>query len=331
MIAVAVRRFRQESIGTVLALVAIGLLALVTGTMMSNEFHHSGLAECLTTPGSDCERLRDAFGRRFDSLQILILPLVFLPALLGAFVGAPVVAREVEAGTHRFFWTQGVTRRRWFASMSAGAVALAAIAGGIYAVIAARWLDVTNQVTEDRFGRMYDFQGVLPLAAAVFAVAVGIASGVAMRRTVPAMAATLGIFVVVRLLVATQLRPRFARPLTLDTAFAGPDSDQLAHSGAWVLSQRTLTASGIEIGRGGSLDLSRIGDACPELDNASPGRLPPQDVVERCLDRIGVHQVTRYHPASRFWSFQLIESGILVALAVAALVVAYRLLPRRAT
>ena len=29
------------------------------------------------------------------------------PALIGAFVGAPVLARELETGTFRYAWTQG--------------------------------------------------------------------------------------------------------------------------------------------------------------------------------------------------------------------------------
>jgi hypothetical protein len=29
------------------------------------------------------------------------------PALIGAFAGAPVLARELETGTFRYTWTQG--------------------------------------------------------------------------------------------------------------------------------------------------------------------------------------------------------------------------------
>src|SRR5258707_11962401 len=36
-----------------------------------------------------------------------------LPALIGAFAGAPVLARELETGTFRFAWTQGFARWRW--------------------------------------------------------------------------------------------------------------------------------------------------------------------------------------------------------------------------
>ena len=48
----------------------------------------------------------------------LVLPgevylVLALPLLLGAFLGGPLVAREITQGTATFAWTQGVTRRRW--------------------------------------------------------------------------------------------------------------------------------------------------------------------------------------------------------------------------
>ena len=35
--------------------------------------------------------------------------------MIGAFWGAPMVARELETGTHRLVWNQSVTRTRWLA------------------------------------------------------------------------------------------------------------------------------------------------------------------------------------------------------------------------
>jgi hypothetical protein len=53
-----------------------------------------------------------------------------VPALIGAFAGAPVLAREMETGTFRFAWTQGFGRWRWaLAKLAALAVVLAAAAG----------------------------------------------------------------------------------------------------------------------------------------------------------------------------------------------------------
>lgn len=35
------------------------------------------------------------------------------PALIGAFTGPAVMARELETGTFRYAWTQGIGRARW--------------------------------------------------------------------------------------------------------------------------------------------------------------------------------------------------------------------------
>ena len=50
-----------------------------------------------------------------------------LPALIGLFWGAPLIARELEAGTHRLVWNQSVTRGRWLA-VKLGLIGLAAAA-----------------------------------------------------------------------------------------------------------------------------------------------------------------------------------------------------------
>ena len=55
--------------------------------------------------------------------------LILLPALVGMFVGAPLLARELEHGTHRLAWTQSVTRRRWLLSKTL-LLALAITVGG---------------------------------------------------------------------------------------------------------------------------------------------------------------------------------------------------------
>ena len=49
------------------------------------------------------------------------------PALIGIFWGAPLVTRELEAGTFRLAWNQSVTRARWMA-VKLGLIGLAAMA-----------------------------------------------------------------------------------------------------------------------------------------------------------------------------------------------------------
>jgi ABC-type transport system involved in multi-copper enzyme maturation permease subunit len=328
MLRVAVRRFRPETIGIVAVLAGVGLLALVTGRSMDSSYHSSGLADCLAGgSASQCRDLVERFGERFNALQVLIVPLVLLPALLGAFVGAPLVARELEAGTHRFLWTQGVTRERWFTYTAAVAVTLTLVAGALYALIAGAWLDTTNAVTGERFNRLYDFQGVVPIGAAAFAVAVGIACGVIIRRTVPAMVATLGIFIGVRVFTAVVLRPHFMSAKTLDLPFG--QGDPLGDAGAWVLSETIFDGNGVVVGTGGNFIIrgENIAGLCPNLRASGAG--PAPENVDECLSALGYHTVFKYHSADRFWTFQLIETGLLLGLACVAITVAALALRRR--
>ena len=322
MFAVSVNRFRHEAEAALGAIMLIGLLAVITGSRMNSEYRSTGLADCLALhERSSCQPLIDRFGDRFSSMQLLIVPLVLLPALLGTFVGAPLVAREVESNTHRFLWTQGVTRQRWFATSSAVALGLAVIVGSLYSVVAGAWLDTTNRVTDQRFGRLYDLQGVVPVASAAFAVAVGIACGISLRRTVPAMGLTIGIFVAVRIMLALAVRPRLASPITEELAYAG--ANPLAGTGAWEMSNRTVDATGVVLGQNGSLDISGLSGRCPGIATTVGGPLPDPTLVDRCLRDLDVRTVIRYHPGDRFWTFQFTESAILLCLAGIALLIAH--------
>lgn len=316
MFAVSIRRLQHEAIAVAAGLAVVAVVAVVTGSRMNADYRSSGLARCLSAGSrGECEPLISRFGDQFDGLQVLIIPLVLLPALVGAFVGGPLVARELEAGTHRFLWTQGVTRRHWYAMSAVATLTLAAVAGAAYAGVAALWLDTTNAVTDERFGQLYDFQGLVPIAASVFAVATGIAAGAFVRRTIPAMAATIAIFVVVRLSLAMFLRPRIASAETV--AFPYTSADPLGGTGAWTLSNHTVDSSGTVLGSNGSLDITGLTGRCDGLDGGSFGSLPDPAVVERCLRELDVHTVIRYQPGERYWQFQFLESVVLLGFAAA--------------
>ena len=68
-----------------------------------------------------------------------VLLMALAPALLGAFLGAPLVARELEAGTYRLAWTQSVSRRRWLASKLTLTVGAAAFALGAASLAVTWW------------------------------------------------------------------------------------------------------------------------------------------------------------------------------------------------
>ena len=137
---------------------------------------------------------------------------VVIPLLIGQFWGAPLLAREIEEGTHKLVWTQSVTRRRWLASNTSALLGAAMAVGGVLAVAVTWWSRTFDLSQQDRFTK-FDIQGFVPIAYAICGAALGLAAGIVIRRTLPALAATLAIMVGLRIVVASYLRPHYHAPL----------------------------------------------------------------------------------------------------------------------
>src|SRR5450759_4644157 len=169
-------------------------------------------------PGNSCGSAGQAFLDRFGTLRLLIKGiLIGLPVLAGLFIGAPLLAREVEQGTDQLVWSQGITRQRWLIAklglLSAATVLLAvalAIAGRV-------WFEAQPVVNSSQW-QEYDIQGPAYASYAFFSLALGIAAGAMIGRTVPAMAVALVGYVGVRLAVVFLARPNFLPPLQWDVS-----------------------------------------------------------------------------------------------------------------
>jgi hypothetical protein len=100
--------------------VALGAMGLGLGALAAYlwvvgvQLHHTYAAAIACHPAGTaaCTQLTDSFNGMTRQLWYGY-PLQPVPALMGAFIGAPVVAREVETGTFRFAWAQGFQRWRW--------------------------------------------------------------------------------------------------------------------------------------------------------------------------------------------------------------------------
>lgn len=210
------RQHRQQAFFGLATFALISLVLVLTGSHMHTVFRSSGLGHCLATRShADCGDLEGAFESRYATLRQLVPFFMVLPALLGIFWGAPLIAREVEQGTHLFAWTQGVTRLRWLGSKLFALLALTLLLTTAYALLISWWLTPLDRSTGDRFQLgIFDQQGIVPVAYALFALALGIAAGAVLKKTMPAMAATLVGFVGLRLIVAGIARRHFVSPVT---------------------------------------------------------------------------------------------------------------------
>jgi hypothetical protein len=292
---VAWRQHRLEGAWT-LALVAAMAASM---SLVIWEASHPGCPA--GTQGTFCLP-SDVWGQLAQQLMRLNLAqygLVVLPALAGAFIGAPLVAREIENGTHRLAWTQGVTRTRWIlAKLSLLFVPLM----GAAALVGILDVNLINTMgTQANHWDWFDQQAPLTVAATVFALALGVASGAVIGRSIPAMAATLIGVVAVRFSLAVFFRAHYVTPLLYSSHDPYSLSGSLgADPSAWWLDQPSYQdAAGHAISQSDALRL--------------PGNLSPADTVTYWKDH-GISIVQYYQPGDRFWTFQTIESGILVAL-----------------
>ncbi|MFD4909807.1 ABC transporter permease [Kitasatospora purpeofusca] len=321
------RQHRKQALWTAAAILALAAVLVPTGLAMRSSFQDSGLGACLRALGharlvndsGGCEALSERLQNKYDSTAYLAVLLVLLPVLAGVFLGAPLVAREVENGTHRLVWTQGISRRRWILTKFGliGAVALVLSVG--YALGAAWWL---QPLADNGLGRfrylVFDVQGIAPIGYTLFAVALGILAGTLARRVLPAMGISLAAFIAVRAVVELFARPYFQPARTLSYAIDSPLTAN-RFAGSWIYQEGVRNGTGTLVLPDGRIGCGPAGGGGP--DGGSTG----------CLARIaqeygpGPHtNWQEYQPADRFWTFQAIETGIFLALTVLLVTVAVR-------
>ncbi len=179
--------------------------------------YQSALTSCAAS--HTCGNLANTLILGTPVLSLLVTLTVVVPCLLGVFWGGPLVARELETGTSQFAWMQSITRRRWL-TVKAGWALLAAAAWGAVSALVTWWSSPVNALKHQNFQPgQFDIQGIVPVGYAVFAVALGIAAGALLRRTLPAMAITIGVFTFLRLVIGQDLRSHYLTALTKTFSF----------------------------------------------------------------------------------------------------------------
>jgi hypothetical protein len=362
MIRLSLLQFRVQAITAVAAMAAFAVLLAVTGPHLASLYAADGLGSC---HGSSCANLAIYFGGSliytpYSVLFLLSTGIILLaPAVIGLFWGAPLIARELETGTAALAWNQSVTRTRWLA-VKLTVIGLTAMAvTEALCLMQTWWAAPISQAAADgasvgpaqsRFTQLnFATHGITPLGYAAFAFALGVAAGALIRRTVPAMALTLAIFAALQVAMPLWVRPNLApadhtvRPVTsLGAALpaeTGPGGTTFTlyalnipgQPGAWLLSSGPVNAAGQAT--------STTPAACTSVEGTSPGpgaqtgssplgaRTGPVAFLD-CLASHGIREAITYQPASRYWRFQLTETVIYLALALALTGYCFRRLGR---
>ena len=311
------RQHRAALGGVAAFLGAFAVYLWLTGLQM----HHADAAYC--HPAGSLACAINFTGRYGETAIIVSIALQAVPALIGAFAGAPVLARELETGTFRYAWTQGIGRRRWtVGKLVPLAVAVTAAAGAFTVLFS--WYNqpfVAAGYVTPFSARVFDLLGVAFAAWTLAAFAIGVLAGMLIRRVVPAIAATLAVYAGLAFATGLWLREHYMTPLvTSSTNLPGS---------AWIISQ--LVHQGRQV---------RVQ---PVRDQATSSRATtlPRDAGRaehvqtilnpaQYLTQHGYTHWTSYQPGSRFWPFQWIEGGWLLALSVLLIAATVWLVRRRA-
>ena len=289
-------RYHRSAVLTVLAVLAVlGAVLLVNGLVTHAAFERAGLAGCPAS-SPECTPGWKSFLREYENWPRLAnMLLLFFPGALGAFVGGPVVAREFEAGTFRFAWTQGAGRGRWTAAGLAVTGTAVAVMAALFGLLLSWWnrplASFTGVLHPDLF-----VQGPPAMAGqALLGFGVGALAGAVLRRTVAAVGTGLAVSITATF-VAQALRAHYRTPLvdTLHTVAIGPESRR------WVLTSWAADPAGHRIS-----------------DGAFSGLAPKAADMDRLLQQ-GYTMHLTYHPESRYWPFQFVELGWMAAVGVAA-------------
>jgi hypothetical protein len=304
-------RFQLLVVGAVLGTILVA--AAATGVPMHSAYGRDSLASCLPPAArSGCEIVIQRFESQYAGLADSARYLIVLPALAALFVGVPLLTRELEHGTYRFAWAQAVTRTRWLL-VKVALLGLAAVGAGVVLSLVVAWW---RRPFDELDGRMspagFEIQGLVVPAYTLAALALGVLAAALLRRTLPAMLLALAVFVVARLSVGTLLRPRFADPLHQTAPGIAP----VPRGSNWILHDSLVDAVGRVITTGRE-DVA--------LRHAQQAGIDANEY----LVSLGWRRAVTYQPGDRFWTFQALEAGLFVALALVCIAGAVWALRRR--
>ncbi|SEF37979.1 hypothetical protein SAMN05421837_11745 [Amycolatopsis pretoriensis] len=305
------RQFRTPALSVFAALIVICVVLAITGPELVG---------------------RTSFSDQDTMFGGTILALYVLPAVIGVFWGVPMITRELETGTHSLVWNQTVTRKRWLTTKLGFGLLVAMAAGGLLSVAVSWWASPIDALAAQQTDRgmlsrimpvVFGARGIVPIGYAAFALALGVAVGMLLKRTVAAMAVTLVALLAVLLVVTTFVRPYLLPPQTMTVPIVSKDITNITGdetgtvqeigvrnpAGAWVLANETIDPAG------------NVASPLPDfVQNClpRPGQGPPErGSLEQCMAQLGAHgyqQRLTYQPGSRFWPLQWLELALYLAL-----------------
>jgi hypothetical protein len=306
-------------------LVVLGLVALVVATAVVGRFawlaaaRDLGAEHCLRGGFDGVCGSNEWYALRADHdefRRLLVLAAIALPGVAGGVVGAVLFGPETARGTHVFALSQALPRTRWWGAglLIAGLPVAAAVA---LVPLALTWSAQPFQrnTTSPLSSSVFLTSGVVPVAYALLAFCVAAAAGLLLRSPIGALGLAVGLHLAALVVTSLLVRPAYLPPETAYEALSAGRDDM-----PWATPDDALSVGD------GFVDARGREVAPHEFTPVECDGGPFSDCL-RAAGYTGLY--SRFQPASRYWPFQAIESGLLLALAGGALGAGLRGLRRR--
>jgi len=307
-------------------LAMLGLLAVVAGVLLARGHQmrdaYAAVQACAPQASAACRfaflQFRDSYGNTGPIGALF----VWLPAIVGGFAGAPLLARELETGTFRYAWTQGVGRTRWMVALTTAGVLGVALLSAVFGVLISWYQQplIATDIQQRLHTSFFPVTGVAVTGWALAAFTLGVFVGLLTRRVLPALALTLAVWTGLAFL-ASSIRDHYLAPLVTSNQQLGSGAHPIdqwwtkggAHATDAQINQ-VLQGIGVQTDGGGNI-----------VAGPGSGTIDPVQY----LTQHGYTQLTSYQPGSRYWTFQWIEFGWLTILSALLLGASVLLLRRR--
>jgi hypothetical protein len=300
------------------------IVLLIEGAWMRHDIGHRHL-DCLSCDPPAVYTFLDGGWHASD----LELALALIPLLVAVFAGLPWLTREFEFGAFRYTWTQEAGRARWLLGTFVPLTVLAAIGAAALSAAFGWWYPVAQWTMPSGPGSGWDpltfgLSPELLVPFTVLAMSLALLSGLAIRRTVPAMGATAAACAACYALAQWPLRDWLIRRAPAITK--GTYQMQVAPHWNDLLLRSFITAPGGRVAEtmtaGGSQWWSS-----PRLARELGGLNYSQ-----ALSWLARHHYTDwivYQPHSRLAAFELTEAGLVLVFTAVIISAALMLFFRR--
>ncbi|RJQ82822.1 ABC transporter permease [Pseudonocardiaceae bacterium YIM PH 21723] len=297
------RRYRPQLIVLASLLVLGGLVLPLLTSLVAEDFRTLHLDQCAGQAQyiGPCVQRVQAFSATWNFwLEAARIGLLTLPVLLGMFLGAPLVARELEQGTHVLGFTQSISRTRWLLTRLA-----VILLPSLLLTVAAQWLVLRFLLAagDDRgpyYWTRFGISDLAPASYTLFAILLGTFAGALLRRTLPAMVVSLTATVAARVTLDA-LHPFLLPRRRLVTELGGWPADGSLMTGV----RGYLDAQGQVLPQEAVTALHDCRQAAPSTDQWA------------CWHEHGaVHGFVDVIPVAEAGTLHLVEASIFAGLAV---------------